>query len=87
MSDMSMCSSVVRRPTSHRYISTKVLLAEGGETPFMEHCCNYENSYRVKFLHGSVHDILFLAISQANILTKRKLQEIKMNGIILCPSY
>uniref|UniRef100_A0A672LGI9 RING finger protein 207 n=1 Tax=Sinocyclocheilus grahami TaxID=75366 RepID=A0A672LGI9_SINGR len=46
MSDMSLCSSVVRRPTSHRYISTKVLLAEGGETPFMEHCCNYENSYR-----------------------------------------
>ncbi len=33
------------------------------------------------------YDILFLAISQANILTKRKLQEIKMNGIILCPSY
>uniref|UniRef100_A0A8C1BJU7 RING finger protein 207 n=1 Tax=Cyprinus carpio carpio TaxID=630221 RepID=A0A8C1BJU7_CYPCA len=46
MSDLSLCSSVVRRPTSHRYISTKVLLAEGGETPFMEHCCNYENSYR-----------------------------------------
>ncbi|KAK9954307.1 hypothetical protein ABG768_016387 [Culter alburnus] len=46
MSDMSLCSSVVRRPTSHRYISTKVLLAEGGETPFMKHCCNYENSYR-----------------------------------------
>ncbi|RXN02647.1 RING finger protein 207-like isoform X1 [Labeo rohita] len=46
MSDMSLCSSVVHRPTSHRYISTKVLLAEGGETPFMEHCCNYENSYR-----------------------------------------
>uniref|UniRef100_A0A8C9TD32 RING finger protein 207 n=1 Tax=Scleropages formosus TaxID=113540 RepID=A0A8C9TD32_SCLFO len=33
-------------PTSHRYISTKVLLAEGGETPFTEHCRNYENSYR-----------------------------------------
>uniref|UniRef100_A0A8C2H9D5 RING finger protein 207 n=1 Tax=Cyprinus carpio TaxID=7962 RepID=A0A8C2H9D5_CYPCA len=46
MSDLSLCSSVVHRPTSHRYISTKVLLAEGGETPFMEHCCNYENSYR-----------------------------------------
>uniref|UniRef100_A0A8C1JPF1 RING finger protein 207 n=1 Tax=Cyprinus carpio TaxID=7962 RepID=A0A8C1JPF1_CYPCA len=44
--DLSLCSSVVHRPTSHRYISTKVLLAEGGETPFMEHCCNYENSYR-----------------------------------------
>lgn len=48
MSDMSLCSSVVRKPSSHRYISTKVLLAEGEETPFMEHCCSYENSYRVR---------------------------------------
>lgn len=31
----------------HRYISTKVLLAEGRETPFAEHCRNYENTYRV----------------------------------------
>uniref|UniRef100_A0A8B9JXH9 RING finger protein 207 n=1 Tax=Astyanax mexicanus TaxID=7994 RepID=A0A8B9JXH9_ASTMX len=45
-SDMSLGCSVVRKPTSHRYISTKVLLAEGGESPFMEHCGNYENSYR-----------------------------------------
>ncbi|KAI1892507.1 hypothetical protein AGOR_G00134310 [Albula goreensis] len=44
--DMSLGSSAVRKPTSHRYISTKVLLAEGGETPFTEHCRNYENSYR-----------------------------------------
>uniref|UniRef100_A0A7M4FY48 RING finger protein 207 n=1 Tax=Crocodylus porosus TaxID=8502 RepID=A0A7M4FY48_CROPO len=42
---MSM-SSIVRKPTMHRYISTKVLLAEGGETPFTEHCRNYENMYR-----------------------------------------
>ncbi|XP_030230813.1 RING finger protein 207 [Gadus morhua] len=35
-----------RRPTQHRYICTKVLLAEGGETPFTEHCRTYENSYR-----------------------------------------
>ncbi|XP_051516841.1 RING finger protein 207-like [Myxocyprinus asiaticus] len=46
MSELSLCSSVVRKPTSHRYISTKVLLSEGEETPFMEHCHNYENSYR-----------------------------------------
>ncbi|KAL7859914.1 hypothetical protein SRHO_G00150610 [Serrasalmus rhombeus] len=45
-SDVSLGSTVVRKPTSHRYISTKVLLAEGGESPFMEHCRNYENSYR-----------------------------------------
>eukprot|EP00063_Salmo_salar_P026908 XP_014001743.1 PREDICTED: RING finger protein 207-like isoform X3 [Salmo salar] len=46
ISDMSLGSSVVRKPTPHRYISTKVLLAEGGETPFTEHCRNYETSYR-----------------------------------------
>ncbi|XP_068771724.1 RING finger protein 207 isoform X2 [Struthio camelus] len=40
-------SSVVRKPTMHRYISTKVLLAEGGDSPFTEHCRNYENTYRV----------------------------------------
>lgn len=37
----------MRKPTMHRYISTKVLLAEGRETPFAEHCRNYENTYRV----------------------------------------
>lgn len=46
LSDMPLGSSGGRRPTSHRYISTKVLLAEGGDTPFTEHCRNYENSYR-----------------------------------------
>uniref|UniRef100_A0A673XLK9 RING finger protein 207 n=1 Tax=Salmo trutta TaxID=8032 RepID=A0A673XLK9_SALTR len=35
-----------QKSTSHRYICTKVLLAEGGDTPFTEHCRNYENSYR-----------------------------------------
>ncbi|KAM7139164.1 RING finger protein 207 [Macrochelys suwanniensis] len=43
---MSITGSIVRKPTMHRYISTKVLLAEGGETPFTEHCRNYENMYR-----------------------------------------
>uniref|UniRef100_A0A672Z7G1 RING finger protein 207 n=1 Tax=Sphaeramia orbicularis TaxID=375764 RepID=A0A672Z7G1_9TELE len=33
-------------PTSHRNVCTKVLLAEGKETPFTEHCRNYENAYR-----------------------------------------
>ncbi|XP_077070663.1 RING finger protein 207 isoform X5 [Siphateles boraxobius] len=55
ISEMSLCSSVVCRPTSHRYISTKVLLAEGGETPFMNHCCNYENSYRT--LHTQIQKL------------------------------
>nr|XP_006124765.1 RING finger protein 207 isoform X1 [Pelodiscus sinensis] len=43
---MPITGSIVRKPTMHRYISTKVLLAEGGETPFTEHCRNYENMYR-----------------------------------------
>ncbi|XP_072521599.1 RING finger protein 207 [Salminus brasiliensis] len=46
LSDMPQVPSLGRRPTSHRYICTKVLLAEGGETPFTEHCRNYENCYQ-----------------------------------------
>ncbi|XP_037107652.1 RING finger protein 207-like isoform X2 [Syngnathus acus] len=45
-SEMPLGSVFGRRPTSHRNICTKVLLAEGRETPFTKHCNNYENSYR-----------------------------------------
>nr|XP_005996652.1 PREDICTED: RING finger protein 207 isoform X2 [Latimeria chalumnae] len=45
-SDMALASPVIRKPISHRYISTKVLLAEGGDTPFTEHCRNYEDTYK-----------------------------------------
>ncbi|XP_078281645.1 RING finger protein 207 isoform X2 [Rhinoraja longicauda] len=45
--DMSLTNAVTCKPTSHRYISTKVLLAEGVHGPFMEHCRNYENTFRV----------------------------------------
>ncbi|KAK2526903.1 Rnf207 [Columba livia] len=45
--DKMSTSPMVRKPTMHRYISTKVLLAEGRETPFAEHCRNYENTYRM----------------------------------------
>ncbi|XP_065505870.1 RING finger protein 207 isoform X2 [Caloenas nicobarica] len=45
--DKMSTSPIVRKPTMHRYISTKVLLAEGRETPFAEHCRNYENTYRM----------------------------------------
>ncbi|NXV87750.1 RN207 protein, partial [Calonectris borealis] len=45
--DKMSASPMVRKPTMHRYISTKVLLAEGCETPFAEHCRNYENTYRM----------------------------------------
>lgn len=43
---MPLGSVLGRRPTCHRNICTKVLLAEGTETPFTEHCRNYENTYR-----------------------------------------
>lgn len=46
LSEMPLGSAFGRRPTSHRNICTKVLLAEGKETPFTEHCRNYENTYR-----------------------------------------
>ncbi|XP_074017913.1 RING finger protein 207 isoform X1 [Numenius arquata] len=45
--DKMSSGPMVRKPTMHRYISTKVLLAEGRETPFAEHCRNYENTYRM----------------------------------------
>ncbi|XP_061544619.1 RING finger protein 207 isoform X4 [Phycodurus eques] len=45
-SEMPLGSVLGRRSTSHRNICTKVLLAEGRETPFTKHCNNYENSYR-----------------------------------------
>lgn len=44
-----------RKPPSHRYICTKVLLAEGRESPFTEHCRNFEKSYRV--LHAEVQKL------------------------------
>lgn len=51
--DKMSTGSMVRKPTLHRYISTKVLLAEGRETPFAEHCRNYENTYRVGARDGT----------------------------------
>nr|AAI23896.1 RNF207 protein [Bos taurus] len=41
-----MLGSPVQKPTLHRSISTKVLLAEGDASPFTEHCRHYEDSYR-----------------------------------------
>ncbi|XP_058229893.1 RING finger protein 207 isoform X1 [Hemibagrus wyckioides] len=47
LSAMPQVPFLRRRATSHRYISTKVLLAEGEETPFTKHCRNYENKYQI----------------------------------------
>ncbi|XP_074233678.1 RING finger protein 207 isoform X8 [Camelus bactrianus] len=41
-----MLGSPVQKPTLHRSINTKVLLAEGDDSPFTEHCRHYEDSYR-----------------------------------------
>ncbi|XP_051844661.1 RING finger protein 207 isoform X3 [Antechinus flavipes] len=41
-----MSGSPIHKPTLHRSISTKVLLAEGSDTPFTEHCRHYEETYR-----------------------------------------
>lgn len=40
--------SPVSKPTLHRSVSTKALLAE--DTPFAEHCRHYEEAYRVRGL-------------------------------------
>lgn len=45
-----MSGSPVQKPSPHRFINTKVLLAEGEDTPFTEHCRQYEDSYRVRGL-------------------------------------
>ncbi|XP_046880885.1 RING finger protein 207 isoform X2 [Hypomesus transpacificus] len=43
---MPLGSAGVHRPASHRSICTEVLLAQGGDTPFTQHCRSYENTYR-----------------------------------------
>ncbi|KAK2496784.1 LOW QUALITY PROTEIN: hypothetical protein MC885_005099 [Smutsia gigantea] len=51
--------SPVQKPTLHRSISTKVLLAEGEDTPFTEHCRHYEDSYQaeIQSLKDQVQDL------------------------------
>ena len=52
---MPLGSAGVHRPASHRSICTEVLLAQGGDTPFTQHCRSYENTYRVSHVEGA-HD-------------------------------
>ncbi|EHH62227.1 hypothetical protein EGM_20471 [Macaca fascicularis] len=47
-----MSGSPVQKPTLHRSISTKVLLAEGKNTPFTEHCRHYEDTYLQAEMQG-----------------------------------
>ncbi|XP_059547443.1 RING finger protein 207 isoform X1 [Myotis daubentonii] len=79
-----MLGSPVQKPTPHRSIGTKVLLAEGEDTPFLEHCRRYEDSYRhlqaemqslkdqVQELHRDLtkHHSLIKAEIMADILRK-----------------
>ncbi|EPQ12742.1 RING finger protein 207 [Myotis brandtii] len=79
-----MLGSPVQKPTLHRSIGTKVLLAEGEDTPFAEHCRHYEDSYRhlqaemqslkdqVQELHRDLtkHHSLIKAEIMADILRK-----------------
>ncbi|NWR22940.1 RN207 protein, partial [Emberiza fucata] len=73
-SDKMSSGPMVKKPTMHRYISTKVLLAEGRETPFAEHCRNYENTYRdqVQELHRDLtkHHSLIKSEIMSEILQK-----------------
>uniref|UniRef100_A0A4W4FRK3 RING finger protein 207 n=1 Tax=Electrophorus electricus TaxID=8005 RepID=A0A4W4FRK3_ELEEL len=50
LSAMLQGPSLGYRAASRRYVCTKVLVAKDGDTPFAEHCRNYENSYRVRWL-------------------------------------
>ena len=43
-----MLGSPVQRPALRRYVSTKMLLAEGDDSAFAEHCRRHEDSYRVR---------------------------------------
>nr|XP_039330376.1 RING finger protein 207 isoform X2 [Saimiri boliviensis boliviensis] len=45
-----MSGSPVQKPTLHRSMGTKVLLAEGENTPFTQHCRHYEDSYRAEVM-------------------------------------
>ncbi|XP_072334195.1 RING finger protein 207 isoform X4 [Scyliorhinus torazame] len=81
MGDMSLTNTVTCKPTSHRYISTKVLLAEGVHSPFMEHCRNYENKFRVweetyqrvaneqEIYEAQLHDLVLLKQENTYLMT------------------
>uniref|UniRef100_A0A3B3DKC1 RING finger protein 207 n=1 Tax=Oryzias melastigma TaxID=30732 RepID=A0A3B3DKC1_ORYME len=74
-------SAFGRRPTSHRNVCTKVLLAEGKETPFTEHCRNYENTYRslqteIQSLKDQVQELHRDLTKHHSIINTEKMGEI-----------
>ncbi|XP_026161770.1 RING finger protein 207 [Mastacembelus armatus] len=81
LSEMPLSSVLGRRSTSHRNICTKVLLAEGSETPFTEHCRNYENTYRllqtdIQNLKDQVQELHRDLTKHHSIINTDKMEEI-----------
>lgn len=81
LSEMPLGSMFGRRPTPHRNVCTKVLLAEGKETPFTEHCRNYENTYRtlqtdIQSLKDQVQELHRDLTKHHSIINTEKMSEI-----------
>uniref|UniRef100_A0A8C6PYZ2 RING finger protein 207 n=1 Tax=Nothobranchius furzeri TaxID=105023 RepID=A0A8C6PYZ2_NOTFU len=81
LSEMPQGSVCGRRSTSHRNICTKVLLAEGRETPFTEHCRSYESSYRslqteIQSLKDQVQELHRDLTKHHSIINTEKMGEI-----------
>ncbi|KAJ0068662.1 hypothetical protein NL108_010320, partial [Boleophthalmus pectinirostris] len=81
LSEMPVGSMLGRRPTSHRNVCTKVLLAEGKETPFTEHCRSYENNYRtlqadIQSLKDQVQELHRDLTKHHSIINTEKMGEI-----------
>uniref|UniRef100_A0A8C6SL46 RING finger protein 207 n=1 Tax=Neogobius melanostomus TaxID=47308 RepID=A0A8C6SL46_9GOBI len=78
---MPVGSMLGRRPTSHRNVCTKVLLAEGRETPFTDHCRSYENNYRtlqtdIQSLKDQVQELHRDLTKHHSIINTEKMGEI-----------
>ncbi|KAK7913433.1 hypothetical protein WMY93_013644 [Mugilogobius chulae] len=81
LSEMPVGSMLGRRPTSHRNVCTKVLLAEGRETPFVEHCRSYENNYKtlqtdIQSLKDQVQELHRDLTKHHSIINTEKMGEI-----------
>ncbi|XP_033822197.1 RING finger protein 207 [Periophthalmus magnuspinnatus] len=81
LSEMPVGSMLGRKPTSHRNVCTKVLLAEGRETPFTEHCRSYENNYRtlqadIQSLKDQVQELHRDLTKHHSIINTEKMGEI-----------
>uniref|UniRef100_A0A670ZIN6 RING finger protein 207 n=1 Tax=Pseudonaja textilis TaxID=8673 RepID=A0A670ZIN6_PSETE len=83
---MPLPGSPVRKATMHRYISTKVLLAEGRETPFTDHCRDYENTYRalqseVQSLKDQVQELHRDLTKHHSLIRTEKVSEILQKSL------